>query len=42
MVAYQYRKTLPFGTRAEVVSESEKLIRLGREGSYIFLTISLG
>ena len=30
------QKTLPFGTRAEVVSESEKLIRLGREGSYIF------
>jgi uroporphyrinogen decarboxylase len=30
------QKTLPFGTRAEVVAESEKLIRLGREGSYIF------
>jgi uroporphyrinogen decarboxylase len=30
------QKTLPFGTKADVVSESEMLIDLGRTGSYIF------
>jgi len=30
------QKTLPFGTREDVVSESEVLIDLGRTGSYIF------
>ena len=30
------QKTLPFGTKAEVVSESRRLLELGREGGYIF------
>ena len=30
------QKTLPYGTKAEVKSESEKLIKAGLEGSYIF------
>lgn len=30
------QKTLPYGTQAEVKEESEKLLRAGLEGSYIF------
>jgi uroporphyrinogen decarboxylase len=30
------QKTLPYGTKAEVISESQKLLRAGLEGSYIF------
>jgi len=30
------QKTLPFGTRDEVISESKRLLELGREGGYIF------
>jgi uroporphyrinogen decarboxylase len=30
------QKTLPFGTREDVVRESEKLIGWGRAGGYIF------
>lgn len=30
------QKTLPFGTVEDVENESQKLLRLGREGSYIF------
>jgi uroporphyrinogen decarboxylase len=30
------QKTLPYGTREEVLTESEKLIRAGSQGSYIF------
>jgi uroporphyrinogen decarboxylase len=30
------QKTLPYGTREEVKSESEKLLKAGLEGSYIF------
>jgi len=30
------QKTLPFGTRENVISESEKLLDLGKNGSYIF------
>ena len=30
------QKILPFGTREEVIAESEKLLNLGREGGYIF------
>lgn len=30
------QKVLPFGTREEVVAESERLLELGREGGYIF------
>ena len=30
------QKILPFGTREEVVAESERLLELGKEGGYIF------
>ncbi len=30
------QKTLPYGTREEVIAESQKLLRAGAEGSYIF------
>ena len=30
------QKVLPFGTREEVVAESERLLELGRDGGYIF------
>jgi uroporphyrinogen decarboxylase len=30
------QKTLPFGTREEVITESKKLLELGKEGGYIF------
>ena len=30
------QKTLPYGTREEVMTESEKLIKAGTQGSYIF------
>ena len=30
------QKTLPYGTKEEVKAESEKLLKAGREGSYIF------
>lgn len=30
------QKTLPFGTREDVINESKRLIDLGREGGYIF------
>ena len=30
------QKTLPFGTREEVIRESEMLLELGKEGGYIF------
>jgi len=30
------QKTLPFGTKNDVISESGRLLELGREGSYIF------
>ena len=30
------QKTLPFGTKEEVIRESEHLLELGKEGSYIF------
>jgi uroporphyrinogen decarboxylase len=30
------QKTLPFGTREEVITESKRLLELGKEGSYIF------
>lgn len=30
------QKTLPFGTKEEVIAESEELLRLGKEGGYIF------
>jgi uroporphyrinogen decarboxylase len=30
------QKTLPFGTKEEVIKETEKLLELGAEGSYIF------
>ena len=30
------QKILPFGTREEVVTESERLLELGKEGGYIF------
>lgn len=30
------QKTLPYGTRDEVIAESQKLLRAGAEGSYIF------
>lgn len=30
------QKTLPFGTKEEVIDESERLLALGRDGGYIF------
>jgi uroporphyrinogen decarboxylase len=30
------QKTLPYGTRDEVIAESRKLLKLGSVGSYIF------
>jgi len=30
------QKTLPFGTREEVIAESKKILELGKEGGYIF------
>jgi uroporphyrinogen decarboxylase len=30
------QKTLPYGSREDVITESEKLLKLGSEGSYIF------
>lgn len=30
------QKTLPFGTKADVVAESKRLLELGKEGGYIF------
>jgi uroporphyrinogen decarboxylase len=30
------QKTLPFGTKEDVVRESERLLELGKEGGYIF------
>jgi uroporphyrinogen decarboxylase len=30
------QKTLPYGTREDVKAESEKLLKAGLEGSYIF------
>lgn len=30
------QKTLPFGTKQEVIEESERLLELGRDGGYIF------
>ncbi|MEI6142068.1 MAG: uroporphyrinogen decarboxylase family protein [Mariniphaga sp.] len=30
------QKTLPFGTKEEVINESERLLELGRDGGYIF------
>jgi uroporphyrinogen decarboxylase len=30
------QKTLPYGSREDVIRESEKLLKLGSEGSYIF------
>lgn len=30
------QKTLPFGTVSDVIHESEKLLNMGRKGSYIF------
>jgi uroporphyrinogen decarboxylase len=30
------QKTLPYGTKKEVIEESQKLIKAGLEGSYIF------
>lgn len=30
------QKSLPFGTRDDVIAESKRLLELGKEGGYIF------